>query len=189
MSESNRTKTRAANAPTPRQAHGAQEGGRRRQHRGGAGRARRAGGQYGQRQGQVVGGVRRRRARLGHGMKVAVIQFIKGVPIPARRRSSSRLAKRCRTASSGTSPAKASPGIRRNRARDGHRRRKAWDIARQYLADPAIGLVVLDDSPTSWKYGWLDIDRVLETLAMRPPCSTSSSPAAPPMRWSRPPTR
>ena len=54
-------------------------------------------------------------------------------------------------------------------ARDVEVAEKAWDIARQYLADPEYGLVVLDEFTYVLKYGWLNIDRVLETLAIRPP--------------------
>ena len=45
----------------------------------------------------------------------------------------------------------------------------AWALAKTYLADPAIGLVVLDELTYAFKYGWLDLDEVLATLAARPP--------------------
>ena len=47
--------------------------------------------------------------------------------------------------------------------------RAAWELARNYLADPGIGLVVLDEFTYAFKYGWLDIAPVLAALAARPP--------------------
>jgi cob(I)alamin adenosyltransferase len=40
-----------------------------------------------------------------------------------------------------------------------------------YLADPEIGLVVLDEMTYAFKYGWLDSTRA-RNAAMRRPCST-----------------
>ena len=47
--------------------------------------------------------------------------------------------------------------------------RAAWALACRYLSDPQIGLVVLDEMTYAFKYGWLELPQVLETLAARPP--------------------
>ena len=52
--------------------------------------------------------------------------------------------------------------------RDAAAAKAAWETARGYLNDPECGLVVLDEFTYALKYGWLDIDAVLKTLAERP---------------------
>jgi cob(I)alamin adenosyltransferase len=44
----------------------------------------------------------------------------------------------------------------------------AWDVAAGYLADPAIGLVVLDELTYAFKYRWLALEDVLAAFARRP---------------------
>ena len=106
---------------------------------------------------------------LGHDIRVAVIQFVKG---------------RSDTGEEGFfwQFARTNPGCLNwhvsgegftwetsDRARDAAAARAAWDIACGYLADPAIGLVVLDEFTYALKYGWLDSAPVLAALAARPP--------------------
>lgn len=106
---------------------------------------------------------------LGHDIGVAVIQFVKG---------------RSDTGEEGfyRQFARTNPGCLNwhvsgegftwetsDRARDAAAARAAWDIACGYLADPAIGLVVLDEFTYALKYGWLDSAPVLAALAARPP--------------------
>lgn len=106
---------------------------------------------------------------LGHDIGVAVIQFVKG---------------RSDTGEEGfyRQFARTNPGCLNwhvsgegftwetsDRARDAAVARAAWDIACGYLADPAIGLVVLDEFTYALKYGWLDSASVLAALAARPP--------------------
>jgi len=105
---------------------------------------------------------------LGHDIGVAVIQFVKG---------------RSDTGEEGfyRQFARTNPGCLNwhvsgegftwetsDRARDAAAARAAWDIACGYLADPAIGLVVLDEFTYALKYGWLDSAPVLVALAARP---------------------
>ena len=100
---------------------------------------------------------------LGHGLKVAVIQFVKG-----------------RSDTGEEAFFRDLPNVRwhvcgegftwetQDKSRDTEAARAAWDIACGYLADPAIGLVVLDEMTYAFKYGWLDLDAVLATLGARP---------------------
>ena len=55
-----------------------------------------------------------------------------------------------------------------DKERDAQAARAAWHLALGYLADPAIGLVVLDEMTYAFKYGWLDLDEVLTALRARP---------------------
>ena len=101
---------------------------------------------------------------LGHGMKVGVAQFIKG---------------RSDTGEEGFF--RRQPGIvwhvlgegftweTQNLARDTETAQRGWAVVREMLHDPSLGLVVLDELTYPLKYGWLDIETVLEDLASRPP--------------------
>ncbi len=101
---------------------------------------------------------------LGHGQEVAVVQFVKG-----------------RSDTGEEAFFRNLPGVRwhvggegftwetQDKERDAKAARAAWDIARGYLADATIGLVVLDEMTYAFKYGWLALDEVLATLGMRPP--------------------
>ena len=46
---------------------------------------------------------------------------------------------------------------------------KAWALARSFLNDPAIGLVVLDELNIALKYRYLDVNEVIRDLQARPP--------------------
>lgn len=101
---------------------------------------------------------------LGNGLRVAVIQFVKNRSDTGEE----AFFRRC-------------PDVRwhvmgegftwetQDRERDAAAARKAWELARTYLGDPAIDLLVLDELTYAFKYGWLDLDAVLVDLAARPP--------------------
>lgn len=101
---------------------------------------------------------------LGHGLTVAVVQFVKS---------------RSDTGEEGFF--RAVPGVRwhvmgegftwetQDRSRDAAAARAAWDVARGYLADATVDLVVLDEMTYAFKYGWLELDEVLPALRARPP--------------------
>jgi cob(I)alamin adenosyltransferase len=55
-----------------------------------------------------------------------------------------------------------------NRARDVATAEAAWEQARAFLRDPAIGLVVLDELNIALKYHYLDVANVIADLAARP---------------------
>ena len=100
---------------------------------------------------------------LGHGMKVGVVQFIKG-----------------RSDTGEEAFFRAQPGVSwhvmgegftwetQDRARDVATAGAAWDVARGLLSDPGIGLVVLDELNIALKYQYLDAERVVADLRARP---------------------
>ena len=45
----------------------------------------------------------------------------------------------------------------------------AWEVSREMLRDPSIGLVVLDELNIALKHGYLDLEQVLSDLQARPP--------------------
>jgi len=101
---------------------------------------------------------------LGHGLKVGVVQFVKG-----------------RSDTGEEAFFRQQPGVAwhvggagftwetQDQERDARVAREAWAVACRHLADPAVGLVVLDEFTYTLKYGWLDIAPVLAALAARPP--------------------
>ena len=101
---------------------------------------------------------------LGHGMKVGVAQFIKG-----------------RSDTGEEAFLGKQPGVEwhvlgegftwdtQNLERDMATAKQGWAIAQKMLADPGIGLVVLDELTYLLKYGWLDVASVINDLVARPP--------------------
>ena len=100
---------------------------------------------------------------LGHGMKVGVVQFIKG-----------------RSDTGEEAFFRTQPGVTwhvmgegftwetQDRARDVAAAEAAWAVAREMLQNPDLGLVVLDELNIALKYQYLDADRVVADLRARP---------------------
>ncbi|OIQ93939.1 Cob(I)yrinic acid a,c-diamide adenosyltransferase [mine drainage metagenome] len=101
---------------------------------------------------------------LGHGMRVAVFQFIKGKMGTGEQsyltRDPNLLWDVCGEGFTWET---------QNRLRDIEKAEVGWARASQALRDPAYGLVVLDEMTYLFKYGYLDLDLVLVAMAARPP--------------------
>jgi cob(I)alamin adenosyltransferase len=101
---------------------------------------------------------------LGHGMKVGVVQFIKGAASTGEEKFFRRF------------PEEVSYHVRgegytwdtQDRQRDIDKAVAAWAVAKQLLNDPAIGLVVLDELNIALKHSYLDLDTVLADIGGRP---------------------
>lgn len=106
---------------------------------------------------------------LGHNMKVAVIQFVKGRSDTGEEGFYRRVAETTPGCLNWHVSGEGFTWETQDGARDAAAARAAWDIACGYLADPEIGLVVLDEFTYALKYGWLEIEPVLAALASRPP--------------------
>ncbi len=101
---------------------------------------------------------------LGHGMKAVVVQFIKS-----------------RSDTGEEAFFRNAPGVAwhvmgagftwetRNDARDAAAAQAAWRQAQLYLADPDVGMVVLDEITYAFKYGWLELEEALRAFKARPP--------------------
>lgn len=100
---------------------------------------------------------------LGHGMQVAVVQFIKG-----RSDTGEEAFFRQFDAVSWHVCGEGFTWETQDAARDKAAAEAAWQIVQQHLADPAIDLVVLDEFTYTFKYHWLDIEPVLAALKARP---------------------
>jgi cob(I)alamin adenosyltransferase len=100
---------------------------------------------------------------LGHGLKVGVVQFVKGRSDTGEEAFFRKL-----------------PDVvwhvggegftweTQDKERDAKAAQNAWEVACGHLTNPEIGLVVLDEMTYAFKYGWLDLDTVLAQLQARP---------------------
>ncbi len=104
---------------------------------------------------------------LGHGMKVAVIQFVKGRSDTGEEAFFKQAANPERLHWHVTG--EGFTWEIQNLERDVATAQAAWALATRYLNDPEIGLVVLDEMTYAFKYQWLELAQVLEVLAARPP--------------------
>lgn len=101
---------------------------------------------------------------LGHGMKVGVVQFIKGAASTGEENFFRRFPGEVRYHVMG----EGFTWETQDRQRDIAKAREAWAVAAELLADPEIGLVVLDELNIALKYGYLDLDPVLADVESRP---------------------
>jgi len=101
---------------------------------------------------------------LGHGMKVGVVQFIKG----ALSTGEETFLRRFPDEVSFHAMGEGYTWETQNRERDIAKAGEAWALARQFLSDPAIGMVVLDELNIALKYQYLDVDTVIADLLDRP---------------------
>jgi cob(I)alamin adenosyltransferase len=100
---------------------------------------------------------------LGHGMKVGVVQFIKG-----------------KFSTGEEAFFRGLPGVdyhvmgegytwdTQDRDKDVRAAEAAWDVARNMLKNPDIDLVLLDELNIALRHEYLDLDRVLDDLQARP---------------------
>lgn len=102
---------------------------------------------------------------LGHGMKVGVVQFIKGAASTGEEAFFRRFPEEVSFHVMG----EGFTWETQNRQRDIAKAQAAWDVARQLLSDPQVGLVVLDEVNIALKHGYLELDTVLADIAARPP--------------------
>lgn len=100
---------------------------------------------------------------LGHGMKVGVVQFIKG-----RSDTGEEAFFRRQPDVSWHVMGDGFTWDTQDRSRDVATAEAAWAQARALLQDPAIGLVVLDELNIALKYRYLEVTQVVADLLARP---------------------
>jgi len=99
----------------------------------------------------------------GHGQKAAVVQFIKGGWACGERNLLQQ---------HGVPFAVMATGFTwetQNRELDQSAAQQVWQQAKQFLQDPAIQLVLLDELTYMVAYDYLELEDVLATLKARPP--------------------
>ena len=102
---------------------------------------------------------------MGHGMQCGVVQFIKGRNSTGEELFFRRFPEQVRFHVMG----EGFTWEPQDRQRDIAAAEAAWEVSRELLRDPSIGLVVLDELNIALKHGYLDLDRVLSDLQARPP--------------------
>nr|WP_297353241.1 cob(I)yrinic acid a,c-diamide adenosyltransferase [uncultured Caldimonas sp.] len=101
---------------------------------------------------------------LGHGMKVGVVQFIKGAVPTGEEQFFRRFPDEVRFHVMG----EGYTWNTQDRTRDTEKARAAWEVARQMLRDPGLAMVVLDELNIALKYRYLDVQEVISDLLARP---------------------
>lgn len=100
---------------------------------------------------------------LGHGRRVGVVQFIKGAWHSGERDAFAAFGDRVAWHSMGEGFTWETQDL----ARDIAAAERAWAKVLEMLADPGIGLVVLDELNIALRYGYLDATSVVSALANR----------------------
>lgn len=100
---------------------------------------------------------------LGHGMQAAVAQFIKGRSDTGEEAFFRAAGVRWRVLGEGFT------WETQNLNRDRETAQRGWSQVQEWLREPDLNLVVLDELTYVIKYGWLELETVLEDLAERPP--------------------
>lgn len=100
---------------------------------------------------------------LGHGKRVAIVQFIKGRDTTGEEAFFKRL--------SDVPFHVTGDGFTwdtQNREQDEATAAKGWAIAQRYLSNPEVDLLILDELNIVLKYRYLPMETVLEDLLSRP---------------------
>ncbi|MCJ8159654.1 cob(I)yrinic acid a,c-diamide adenosyltransferase [Sphingomonas sp. LaA6.9] len=101
---------------------------------------------------------------MGHGMKVGVIQFIKGAMKTGEKAIFDALPGQIEFKPMG----EGFTWDTQDRARDTEIARIAWDEVKRMLADPAYGLVIADELNIVLRYDYLPTEEVLDAIAAKP---------------------
>jgi len=101
---------------------------------------------------------------LGHGHRVAVVQFIKGGWEPGEARALRAFGDQVAWHALG----EGFTWETKDRERDQQLVGEAWTTALSYLRNPEIQLVVLDELNVALKLGYIDVNTVLAGLVERP---------------------
>jgi cob(I)alamin adenosyltransferase len=102
---------------------------------------------------------------LGHGMRVGIVQFVKGVWQTGERLALERFGDlvTCRAMGEGFT------WETQDRTRDIAAARGAWEAAKAMIADSSYRLVLLDELNIVLRYDYLPVEEVVAVLAARPP--------------------
>lgn len=102
---------------------------------------------------------------LGHGLRVAVVQFIKGAIDTAEERILTSFGERVTFLRMG----EGYTWETQDRERDTQFAQSAWARACEFLADPLYAMVILDEFNIVLQHRYVALDEVLPRLRARPP--------------------
>lgn len=101
---------------------------------------------------------------IGHGMKVGVVQFVKGKWETGERVVLERFPDQVTIRTMG----EGFTWETQDRPRDIAAARAAWEQAKELIADPEYGMVMLDELNIVLRYEYLPTEEVVAALAARP---------------------
>lgn len=101
---------------------------------------------------------------IGHGMKVGMIQFVKGAMETGEKAVFDRFPDLIEFRAMG----EGFTWDTQDRARDVAVAREAWEEVKRMIADPAYKLVIADELNIILRYNYLPVEEVLEALAAKP---------------------
>ncbi len=101
---------------------------------------------------------------LGHGYKVAIVQFIKGAWEPAEKAAFDRWGDQLEFHALG----EGFTWETQDRDRDVFKATEAWEKALSFIQNPEFRLVLLDEVNIALKLGYLKVETVLAGLAQKP---------------------
>jgi cob(I)alamin adenosyltransferase len=102
---------------------------------------------------------------LGHGYRVAIVQFIKGAWEPAEKAVLSHWSDQLEFHALG----EGFTWETQDRERDIQKTQAAWETALTFIQNPEFKLVLLDEINIALKLGYLDVQTVLAGLEQKPP--------------------
>jgi len=102
---------------------------------------------------------------LGHGHRVAIVQFIKGAWEPAEKRAFEPWGEQIVFHATGG----GFTWETQDRVRDKAMAQAGWEVAAGYLSDPAFKLVLLDEVNVALRKAYLSVEQVLAGIERRPP--------------------
>jgi len=101
---------------------------------------------------------------IGHGMKVGVVQFVKGAMATGEKAVFDRFPDLIEFKPMG----EGFTWDTQDRSRDIAVARAAWDEVRRMIADPSYAMVIADELNIVLRYDYLPVDEVLTALAAKP---------------------
>ena len=101
---------------------------------------------------------------LGHGYKVAIIQFIKGAWEPAEKEVLSKWQEQLEFHAMG----EGFTWETQDRERDIKKAIAAWEKGLEYILNPEYKLVLLDEINVALKLGYLDVETIIAGLKQKP---------------------
>lgn len=101
---------------------------------------------------------------IGHGYKVAIVQFIKGAWEPAEKAVMERFGDQLSFHAMG----EGFTWDTQDRDRDTQTAQAAWETALSYIRNPEYKTILLDEVNIALKHGFLTVEQVLAGLAEKP---------------------
>jgi cob(I)alamin adenosyltransferase len=101
---------------------------------------------------------------IGHGYKVAIVQFIKGAWEPAEKAVMERFGDQLSFRAMG----EGFTWDTQDRDRDTQTAQAAWETALSYIRNPEYKTILLDEVNIALKHGFLTVEQVLAGLTEKP---------------------